>query len=150
MENLYGGKQMSEKSKLFNKPLEQLEPLEKVLEFIYRFDYPLTDSGKSIAQKERNELKYNLTEVIADILEDNGMEYITRTSDGYIMEIQHEKLGVIPIEINVKVKNIDFDIGGSEDDWVIRVEERKDKEERKQAAIAAKEARKKARESKLK
>ena len=141
---------MSEKSKLFNKPLEQLEPLEKVLEFIYRFDYPLTDSGKSIAQKERNELKYNLTEVIADILEDNGMEYITRTSDGYIMEIQHEKLGVIPIEINVKVKNIDFDIGGSEDDWVIRVEERKDKEERKQAAIAAKEARKKARESKLK
>jgi hypothetical protein len=150
MENLYGGKQMSEKSKLFNKPLEQLEPLEKVLEFIYRFDYPLTDSGKSIAQKERNELKYNLTEVIADILEDNGMEYITRTSDGYIMEIQHEKLGVIPIEINVKVKNIDFDIGGSEDDWVIRVEERKDKEERKQSAIAAKEARKKARESKLK
>jgi hypothetical protein len=150
MENLYGGKQMSEKSKLFNKPLDQLEPLEKVLEFIYRFDYPLTDSGKSIAQKERNELKYNLTEVIADILEDNGMEYITRTSDGYIMEIQHEKLGVIPIEINVKVKNIDFDIGGSEDDWVIRVEERKDKEERKQAAIAAKEARKKARESKLK
>lgn len=141
---------MSEKSKLFNKPLEQLEPLEKVLEFIYRFDYPLTDSGKSIAQKERNELKYNLTEVIADILEDNGMEYITRTSDGYIMEIQHEKLGVIPIEINVKVKNIDFDIGGSEDDWVIRVEERKDKEERKQAAIAAKEARKQARENKLK
>lgn len=141
---------MSEKSKLFNKPLEQLEPLEKVLEFIYRFDYPLTDSGKSIAQKERNELKYNLTEVIADILEDNGMEYITRTSDGYIMEIQHEKLGVIPIEINVKVKNIDFDIGGSEDDWVIRVEERKDKEERKHAAIAAKEARKQARESKLK
>lgn len=150
MENLYGGKQMSEKSKLFDKPLDKLEPLEKVLEFIYRFDYPLTDSGKSIAQKERNELKYNLTEVIADILEDNGMEYITRTSDGYIMEIQHEKLGVIPIEINVKVKNIDFDIGGSEDDWVIRVEERKDKEERKQTSIAAKEARKQARENKLK
>ena len=141
---------MSDKSKLFNKPLEELEAIERVLEFIYRFDYPLTDSGKSIAQKERNELKYNLTEVIADILEDNGIEYITRTSDGYIMEIQHEKLGVIPIEINVKVKNIDFDIGGSEDDWVIRVEERKDKEERKQSAIAAKEARKKARESKLK
>jgi len=150
MESLYGGKQMSDKSKLFNKPLEELEAIERVLEFIYRFDYPLTDSGKSIAQKERNELKYNLTEVIADILEDNGIEYITRTSDGYIMEIQHEKLGVIPIEINVKVKNIDFDIGGSEDDWVIRVEERKDKEERKQSAIAAKEARKKARESKLK
>lgn len=139
-----------DKSKLFDKPLEQLEPLEKVLEFIYRFDYPLTDSGKSIAQKERNELKYNLTEVIADILEDNGIEYITRTSDGYIMEIQHEKLGVIPIEINIKVKNIDFDIGGSEDDWHIRVEERKEKEDRKQKAIAAKAARKQAREDKLK
>ncbi len=141
---------MSEKSKLFDKNLDQLEPLERVLEFIYRYDYPLTDSGKSIAQKERNELKYNLTEVIADILEDNGMEYITRTSDGYIMEIQHEKLGVIPIEINIKVKNIDFDIGGAEEDWTLRVEERKDKEERKQAAIAAKAARRQAREAKLK
>lgn len=141
---------MSEKSKLFDKNLDQLEPLERVLEFIYRYDYPLTDSEKSIAQKERNELKYNLTEVIADILEDNGMEYITRTSDGYIMEIQHEKLGVIPIEINIKVKNIDFDIGGAEEDWTLRVEERKDKEERKQAAIAAKAARRQAREAKLK
>lgn len=139
-----------EKSKVFNKPIEELEPLEKVLEFIYRYDYPLTDSGKSIAQKERNELKYNLTEVIADILEDNGIEYITRTSDGYIMEIQHEKLGVIPIEINIKVKNIDFDIGGSEEDWDIRVKERKEKEERKQSALAAKEARRQAREAKLK
>jgi hypothetical protein len=141
---------MSEKSKLFDKNLDQLEPLERVLEFIYRYEYPLTDSGKSIAQKERNELKYNLTEVIADILEDNGMEYITRTSDGYIMEIQHEKLGVIPIEINIKVKNIDFDIGSAEEDWTLRVEERKDKEERKQAAIAAKAARREAREAKLK
>jgi hypothetical protein len=141
---------MSEKSKLFDKNLDQLEPLERVLEFIYRYDYPLTDSGKSIAQKERNELKYNLTEVIADILEDNGIEYITRTSDGYIMEIQHERLGVIPIEINIKVKNIDFDIGGAEEDWTLRVEERKDKEERKQAAIAAKAARRQAREAKLK
>ena len=139
-----------EKSKLFNKPLDQLEPLEKVLEFIYRYYYPLTDSGKSVAQKERNELKYNLTEVIADILEDNGIEYITRTSDGYIMEIQHEKLGVIPIEINIKVKNIDFDVGSAEEDWTLRVEERKDKEERKQAAIAAKAARRQAREEKLK
>jgi len=150
METFHGGKQMNDKSKLYNKPLEELEALEKVLEFIYRYDYPLTDSGKSIAQKERNELKYNLTEVIADILEDNGIEYITRTSDGYIMEIQHEKLGVIPIEINIKVKNIDFDIGSSEEDWDIRVEERKDKEARKQAALAAKEARRAARESKLK
>jgi hypothetical protein len=141
---------MSEKSKLFDKNLDQLEPLERVLEFIYRYDYPLTDSEKSIAQKERNELKYNLTEVIADILEDNGIEYITRTSDGYIMEIQHERLGVIPIEINIKVKNIDFDIGGAEEDWTLRVEERKDKEERKQAAIAAKAARRQAREAKLK
>lgn len=141
---------MNDISKLFKKPIEQLEPLEKVLEFIYRFEYPLTDSGKSIAQKERNELKYNLTEVIADVLEDNGIEYITRTSDGYIMEIQHEKLGVIPIEINIKVKNIDFDIGGSEEDWNIRVEERKEKEQRKAAALAAKAERRKKREEKFK
>jgi hypothetical protein len=141
---------MVEKSKLYNKPLEELEPLEKVLEFIYRYDYPLTDSGKSIAQKERNELKYNLTEIIADILEDNGVEYITRTSDGYIMEIQHEKLGVIPIEINIKVKNIDFDIGSSEEDWDIRVQDRKEKEDRKAAAVAAKAARREAREAKFK
>jgi hypothetical protein len=66
------------------------------------------------------------------------------------MEIQHETLGVIPIEINIKVKNIDFDIGSAEEDWTLRVEERKDKEERKQAAIAAKAARRQAREAKFK
>ena len=136
-------------NKLFDKPDDQLTGLERVLTFIYNYDYTLTESGKSIAQKERNELKYNLTEVIADLLQDNGVDFITRTSEGYILELQHQEFGVIPVELNIKVKNLDFDVAAAEEDWAIRVEERKAKEERKQRDAAAKLARQAKKQKKI-
>lgn len=136
-------------NKLFDKTDDQMTKLERVLTFIYNYDYTLTESGKSIAQKERNELKYNLTEVIADLLQNNGVEFITRTSEGYILELQHQEFGVIPVELNIKVKNLDFDVVAAEEDWTIKVEERKAKEERKTKEIAAKEARKQKKAKKI-
>ena len=101
--------------------------LEKLLDFIYTYDYKLSSSGKAITQKQRNELKYNLTREIVDILLNNGIKYITRTVDGFILEIQHEELGVIPVELNVKVKNLDYDIEGAEEEWKRKVKERNKK-----------------------
>lgn len=129
-------------AKLYEGEDYELTSLQRILNFIYEFDYTLTESGKSIAQKERNELKYNLTEAIAEILEVEGIEHITRTSEGYILELQHQEFGVIPVELNIKVKNLDFDIVAAEEDWKITVEEKKAKEEKKVRDAAAKEARK--------
>lgn len=127
--------------KLFDKPDYELTPLQRVLNTIYTMPYTTTESGNSISQRERNELKYNLTEVIADLLRQNGVEYITRTADGYILEIQHENFGVIPIELNLKVKNLDFDIFLAQQDWEMQLESKKAKEEKKLKDVAAKEAR---------
>lgn len=132
-------------SKLFDQPDYELVPLQRVLNTIYEYDYTLTESGKSISQKERNELKYNLTEVIAALLQENGIEFITRTSEGYILEIQHQEFGMIPVELNLKVKNLDFDVIAAAEDWEITVQERKAKEEKKAREVAAKEAKQKKR-----
>ena len=84
--------------------------VERVLDVIYGIKYPLAKNGKEIKQKQRNELKYNLTELFIEGLELLGIEEINRTIDGYIYELQNEIEGVIPIEFNVKVKNIDYDM----------------------------------------
>ena len=105
--------------------------LAKLLEFVYGFDYKLTASGKAITQKQRNELKYNLTREVVAVLMNSGLPYITQTADGFILEIQHEELGVIPIELNLKVKNIDYDIGAAEEEWQMKVKEREQKEQKK-------------------
>lgn len=104
--------------------------MEKLLDFIYQYPYKLTASGKAISQKQRNELKYNLTNEVVAVLVNNGIPYITQTADGFILEIQHEDFGVIPVELNLKVKNIDYDIAAAEEEWLMKVEKRKDKEKK--------------------
>jgi hypothetical protein len=105
--------------------------LEKLLDFVYEYDYKLTNTGNSITQKQRNELKYNLTQEVVAVLLNNGIPYITQTADGFILEIQHEDLGVIPVELNLKVKNLDYDISAAEDEWLMKVEQRRLKEQKK-------------------
>ena len=91
--------------------------LRNMLERIYEHKYTLTPSKKSIAQTERNELKYELTDVIKEVLEIESEDMdllITRTIDGYIMEVENRELGMIPIELVIKVRNLDYDIYGQE------------------------------------
>jgi hypothetical protein len=108
--------------------------LQKLLDFIYEIDYALTPSEKMIVQKERNELKYNLLEGIIDTLVEQGLEadLIHRTSEGYIYELQNAEHGVIPIQIDIKVKDIDYDLEGAIEDWQQKVDERRMKERQKQ------------------
>lgn len=105
--------------------------LVKLLDFVYEYDYSLTTSGSAITQKQRNELKYNLTQEVVAVLLNSGIPYITQTADGFILEIQHENFGVIPVELNLKVKNLDYDIGAAEDEWLMKVKQRRLKEQKK-------------------
>lgn len=102
--------------------------LKPVLDFIYEHEYSTTKSGNSITQKQRNELKYNLTEEIANLLKKEGISNITRTVDGYILEIENEELGVIYVQLDLIVKNLDYDILTAEKEWEDKVREAKSKQ----------------------
>ena len=47
---------------------------------------------------------------------------ITRTIDGYIMEIQNEMLGLVPIELILKVRAIDYPLFEAEDEYLAKIE----------------------------
>lgn len=96
---------------------------EDKLRDIFKHKFTLTASKKAIAQTERNELKYELSDVIKDALEDASGDMdliITRTIDGYIMEVENEYLGMIPIEFVVKVRGIDYDIYEAEQEYIAK------------------------------
>lgn len=98
----------------------------EMLEKIYKHRFTLTASKKAIAQTERNELKYELTDVVKDLLEKESGDMnllITRTIDGYIIEAQNEMLGLIPIELILKVRAIDYDIFEAEDEYLAKLDE---------------------------
>jgi hypothetical protein len=97
-----------------------------MLEKIYKHRFTLTASKKAIAQTERNELKYELTDVVKELLEKASGDMnllITRTIDGYIMEIPNEMLGLVPIELILKVRAIDYDIFEAEDEYLAKLQE---------------------------
>lgn len=99
--------------------------LDGILDFIYNHEYQTTKSGNIITQKQRNELKYNLTEKVVEILQDEGLDQITRTVDGYILEVPNEELGSIYIQLDLIVKNLDYDILSAEQAWQEKVEKAK-------------------------
>lgn len=119
---------------------KKLKPL---LDFIYEIDYALTPSETMIVQRQRNELKYNLLEAFVEVLIDAGIpeDLINRTTDGYIFELQNLEHGRIPIEIDVKVKNMDYLVEEAIDEWKAKVEQKKAKEEKAQKDAAEKEKR---------
>jgi|GEM_PF-1803686 hypothetical protein len=100
--------------------------LDEILDFIYKHEYKITESS-IITQKQRNELKYNLTEQVVGVLEKEGMDQITRTVDGYIIEIPNEELGSIYVQLDLIVKNLNYDILIAEQEWQNKVKEAKKK-----------------------
>lgn len=116
--------------------MKKLKPL---LDHIYEIEYKLTPSETMISQRERNELKYNLLEAFVDVLIDAGIpaDLIHRTSDGYIFELQNLLHGRIPIEIDVKVKNMDYIVEEAIEDWEMRVAAKKEKERQEKLAEEA-------------
>jgi len=99
--------------------------LKELLASIYSTEYALTKNGDSISQRERNKLKYDLTEAVVGVLLVECFDYITQTADGYIIEIQNEELGLIPVELNLKVKNVTYDLDGAIEDYEIKQKKKK-------------------------
>lgn len=101
--------------------------LKEKLREIFEHKYLLTPSKKAISQTERNDLKYELTEIVADLITKASEEMdlvITKTIDGYIMEVQNKELGMIPVELIMKVRGLDYDIFGQEQAYLDKIKEK--------------------------
>lgn len=116
--------------------MKPLTNLSAFLEFVYKQKYDLTASEKMIVQRQRNELKYNFLDVLIETLTENGIDkdLIHRTTDGYIFEMQNKELGFIPVQIDIKIKDVDYDLEGAIIEWEDKVAEKEAKELARQKA----------------
>jgi hypothetical protein len=73
----------------------------------------ITVSTKSIEQKQRNTIKRELTEALGNVLQeiigDSAVVTLYRTEKGIMLGLDNEKVGIIPIEFSVAIKNMDCD-----------------------------------------
>ena len=68
----------------------------------------LKESGSKINQIQRNALK---SEALYAIFSDlNGGTEIVRTLNGLVLVVPNDELGEVYLEIDLKVKNLDFDV----------------------------------------
>lgn len=102
----------------------------------------LSTSGNSIEQKQRNAIKRSLTEALRDILRetigDNLELALYQTKDGLMIGIDNAKVGIIPVEVKIVVKNLDVDPADEEDAYLEHLEEQAEKKRRMEATKLAK------------
>lgn len=106
----------------------------------------LTAGAKAIEQKQRNAIKRNLTEALYSVIaaalgEDNELLALYRTKEGLMVGIDNLKVGIIPVEIKVAIKNLDVDPLEEEAAYKDHLQEQADKKKRAEEAKAAKMAR---------
>ena len=92
--------------------IEEFDGIEdaEVAEYIQRTSFTLTKEKRQISQAQRNALRERLILMTAEVLayefDIEGVE----TDDGYMLEIQSDQLGVIAVELALKIKNLNYEI----------------------------------------
>jgi hypothetical protein len=77
-------------------------------------------SGDKMNQTERNSFK---SDVLASLLSDlASVGSVSRTSDGIVLEVENDELGVIHLEFDVKVKDTSFDLNEAVTDYQTKVD----------------------------
>lgn len=98
-------------------------------------------SGEKINQTERNAFKASALESISTDLSASGI-VLHRTTEGLVLEIPNDELGVIYMGLDLKVKDTSFDIDEATADYVAKQEAAKARVEaaakRKAQRLAAK------------
>jgi hypothetical protein len=97
-------------------------------------------SGDKINQTERNAFK---SEVLASLLSDLGsVGSVSRTSDGIVLEVENDELGVVYLEFDVKIKDVSFDLNEAVSEYQTLVDARTERvtsaAKRKEQRIAEK------------
>lgn len=112
----------------------------------------IAHSETKIEQKASRQIKENLNSLMLQALESlasNDIQ-ILRTAKGIGIAIDNEKVGFIPIEINITIKNLDYDIVEENIAYNEKLESDKIKKAEKEKTKAEKIARQKAIKEKAK
>ena len=75
------------------------------------YNRTLRESNGKLNQTDRNTLRHDLMEALASDLD------AVMTSDGAVIEMQHEEWGMIPVEVSIKIKDPNFDIDTAVDEY---------------------------------
>jgi len=99
--------------------IEEFEALDDydVAEYVRAHDFSLTKERRQISQAQRNALRDKLIKMAYQIFAEEYEIEGVQTSDGYMLEVQSDQLGVVVVELALKIKNLDYDIFEAMDDF---------------------------------
>lgn len=109
-----------------------MKNIDKLLESIKEKDFTVsqTKKGEKIKQTEHRELKSNIMSALLEDLKEKGLA-IGMSKDGIVIEMPNDNLGAIPVELDIKVKGLDYDTLQAVENYRFEKEE---KEKRKKQA----------------
>ena len=107
-------------------------------------DAELTQSGAAIEQKQRNKIKRLLTDAmetaLREVADANPSLSLYRVKGGLMLAISNVSIGVIPVEVEISVKNLAVNPAEEEARYKNDLALQTAKRERQEAAKAAKMA----------
>lgn len=114
-------------------------------------DRDIATSNDKIKQNVRNDLKREIMATLEKELKDNladGLIQVAMTSNGVGVQLDNENVGFISFEIDLKIKDLDYDLQYENESYISVLEEKEmakaEREKAKQEKIKADEERRKA------
>ena len=112
--------------------------MERFFETIKSAD--LKQSGAKINQTQRNALNSELKDILADFFKqyESDSVNIERVKNGVAISVENKKLGFISMELNIIIKDLDYDILNESENYQFELAEKRVKLEEQAKAKAEK------------
>lgn len=104
-------------------------------------DKTLQESDGKIKQDQRNLIRKELLDIVAKELSEklaNDKINVDRVQKGVVITLDNEKVGIIPIMIDLKFLGLDYDVVADIEDYEIKLREKAKAEQEKAKAKAEK------------
>lgn len=100
----------------------------------------LKQSGAKINQTQRNALSTELKDILSDFLKqfESDSINIERVKNGVAISVENDKLGFVSMELNIVIKDLDYDIVGESENYAFELKEKQMQAELKAKAKAEK------------
>lgn len=99
------------------------------MENIFKMKLRTTKTNR-LQQLDGRKFKENLHRVTIDKLSELDVD-ITEVQNGFVIEIPHEELGSIPVEVKMVVKPIDYDVMTAGEEYQQKLQAQKEKDKAK-------------------
>lgn len=114
--------------------------MKNILQFVQSVrSLVLKASADKVNQTQRNAMKADAMKAFLSDLVDLGA---VMTNDGIVLPVQNDELGVVYIELDLKVKNLDFDLDNAVAEYEKTLSDRadraKERADKKAKALAEK------------